>query len=555
MQPDRITRDMTIGEALDSVTQRHARRLALVEGDARVTYRELSERVDHLALALRQMGVKKGDRVVSLLWNEAAFVYLFFAAAKMGATIAPLSPRQRRDHLERLLRELQPKLIVASEKLEVEGGLEGLSEIQGELPSLEHILVTQASGGDGPAFSDLLQPGDDQAFDAPKVDSGDLLAILYTSGTTALGKGVMHSHRSLISPVVASIKLREMWMMRFPTYRLLRRWVRVLFRYGGRLIRAAGGQQVFLSAMLMHTISGLESMLQALLMGDRLVLLPRFHPVHALETVQRERVTVLIGMPMAFAAMLRVSAFERYRLSSLLICGVGAAPCPPELAREIQNRFGCAVHIGFGMTELGGGIAATSLEDAPEQQAETVGRVMPGVEVRVVDEQGHPLPPCCVGELVCRGGGVTLGYFRGEYNQEELRDRQGWFHTGDLATMDEAGYIRIVGRMKDMIIRGGQNIHPANIENQLQAIAGVREAAVVGVPDSLGGEMVWAYIIVEDGAQIGEGQILAHCREHLQAHEIPGQVRLVADFPRTSNGKPQKFELRAMAIEEGGGKP
>jgi fatty-acyl-CoA synthase len=554
MEPERITRDMTIGEALDCVARRHPRRLALVEGEVRITYRQMSERARHLAQSLDRMGIQKGDRIATLLWNEAAFIYLFFATAKIGATIAPLSPRQRRDHLEHLLRELQPKLVVASKRLELEGGLETLREIQRELPCLQNILLTDASEGESLEFNELLEAPTDEGFHAASVDSQDLLAILYTSGTTALGKGVMHSHRSLISPVVASTKLREMWMMRFPTYRLLRRWLRVLFRYGGRLIRAAGRQQVFLSAMMMHTISGLEAMLQALLMGDRLVLLQRFHPVHALESIQRERVTVFIGMPMAYAAMLRVSDFKRYRLSSLLICGVGAAPCPPELAREIQNRFGCAVHIGFGMTELGGGIAATSLEDAREDQAQTVGRAMPGMEIRIVDEEGQPLPPDCVGELVCRGDGVTLGYFGGEYNRGQLRDREGWFHTGDLATMDEAGYIRIVGRVKDMIIRGGQNIYPAKIENQLIAISGVREAAVVGVSDSLGGEMVWAYVIPEDDARIAEEQILAHCRQHLEVHEIPQQVRLVADFPRTSNGKPQKFKLRQMAMEQGGGK-
>ena len=235
--------------------------------------------------------------------------------------------------------------------------------------------------------------------------------------------------------------------MRFiPAPKLLRRWVTVLFRYGFRLLRAAGRQQVMLSTMAIHTISGLTAMLQALLMGDRLVMEPRFHPVRVLQTVEKERVTVLIGAPIAYVAMMKTKDFAKHRLSSLLICGVGSAPCPPELAREIQRRFQCAVHIGFGMTELGGGIAAPGLDDPPERQAETVGRAMPGVEVRVVDDQRHPLPSGAIGELACRIPGRSQGYFLNPRGFDAVVDQEGWLYTGDLAVIDEDGYIRIVGR-------------------------------------------------------------------------------------------------------------
>lgn len=546
-----ITRDMTIGQAFHHVASHHPRRVALVNGEEHISYGQLHDRVRSLAHALRELGVSKGDRIAMLLWSEPAFVYLFFAAAELGAVIAPLPPRLRRAQMEGYLRELEPVLVVTSTDLEVQDGLDALDALRSEMPSLRHILFV-----DAPPFPSGLDlhhmlarhPTGQIPVEAVKPD--DLLAILYTSGTTGQAKGVMHSHRGLISPVVASIKLREMWMTFFPTFRGMKRWLRVLFRYGARLLSAAGRQQVFLSTMAMHTISGLEVILQTLLMGDRLVLMPRFHPVRALEAVQRERVTILIGAPVTYTAMLRVGNFNRYRLSSLLICATGSAPCPPELAREIRRRFRCAVHIGFGMTELGGGIAATSLEDAPDHQTETVGRPMPGMEVKIVDDEGQVLPPGSVGELACRSDGMMLGYFGTSQVPGVVMDEQRWLYTGDLAMIDRDGYVRIVGRKKDLIIRGGQNIYPARIERHLAALPTIREAAVVGVPDALGGESVWAFVIPEGDAALDEREIIAHCRAGLEAHEIPQHVRIVDDFPRSSGGKPQKHELRKLAIEE-----
>ena len=231
-------------------------------------------------------------------------------------------------------------------------------------------------------------------------------------------------------------------------------------------------------------------MLQALLMGDQLVMVPRFHPVRYLETIERERVTVLIGMPLAFRAMISINDFERYRTSSLIICGVGSAPCPPELARDIRKKFECAVHIGFGLTETGGGISSTELEDSEEIQAETVGQPMPGMEIRIVNESRQPLPVGSVGELACRSESLMMGFYGDDGNRNAVVDEQGWFYTGDMAVMDKKGYLRIVGRKKDMIIRGGQNIYPARIENTLAEMEGVSEAAVVGIPDPLLGESV-----------------------------------------------------------------
>jgi fatty-acyl-CoA synthase len=541
---------MTLGEALEFVAGRFPKRVAMIADGKRISYRQLLQRSQALAANLHELGIRKGDRIATLMWGMPDFIYLFFSSAMLGAAIAPLPPRMRRAQMESFLRELEPILVLASNTLEIPDGLEALGVLQREMPSLRYAFVSEETSGTSQTFRDMLQPPSGVEPIRSQVQPQDLAAILYTSGTTGRPKGIMHSHRGLVGPVVASIKLREMWMSFWPTFRRLKRWARVLVRYGARLLRAAGRPQTMLSTMAIHTISGLEAMLQALLMGDRLVLQPRFHPVHVLEAIEKEKVTVLIGPPLTYLTMLHVSDFDRYRLSSLVICATGSAPCAPDLAKEIQDRFGGALHIGFGMTELGGGIAATSLEDPADRQAHTVGQPMPGMEVRIVDDQHQPLPPNTVGELACRSETLMMGYFGDRQESGELVDDHGWLYTGDLATMDEQGYIRIVGRKKDLIIRGGQNIYPSKIERVLTALDGIGEAAVVGVPDTLLGESVWAFVIPDSEVQPNTEQIMEHCRSKLEVHEIPQRIRIVDDFPRTSTAKPKKIELRKMALEE-----
>ncbi|MGC8874424.1 MAG: class I adenylate-forming enzyme family protein, partial [Chloroflexia bacterium] len=297
--------------------------------------------------------------------------------------------------------------------------------------------------------------------------------------------------------------------------------------------------------------------LQGLLMGDRLVVMPRFHPREALRLVEQERVTILIAVPLAYQVMLSILEQERYDTSSLLICATGAAPCPPHLARAIRERFGCAVHIGFGATETAGGIAATSVADSDARQVETVGKPMPGVEVRIVDDERRPLPPGQIGELACRYNGLMLGYYRNPEQTAEVIDEEGWYYTGDLAWMDEQGYLRIVGRKKDVIIRGGQNIYPAKIEAHLLSHPKIREAAVVGVPGVLGEESIWAFVRLQEGAQMTATEVLDHCRAALEPAEVPSQVRFVEELPQGEPGKPQKFLLQQAALAElqGGQKP
>lgn len=530
-----LTLQMTMDQALRRVTENRPNQEAVICGNLRLTYGQFQKRIDQVANFLAHMGVGKGDRVVLMLPPGPDYLVLFFAIAQRGAVVVPVDPTLRPQRVLQILGQVSPARMVVAEPLS--------GEFTAGLPVGIEVHLTDEFL---PERIPDLPPAP-----PPEVTPGDLLAILYTSGTTGVPKGAMHTHRSLIAPVVASLKLRELWIKR-PSLIQLPKMGRALLRYKQRLLRAAGRPQIFLSTTGYHNTTGIEVFLQALLMGDTLVIQPHFNPVEALELIQRERVTVLVAVPTALAVMLRVENFDQYDLSSLLICGTGAAPCPPDLAREIQRRFKCALHIGFGATEIGGGIAAPHIGDSPEVQAETVGRPLPGIEVRIVDEAGNPLPPGQVGELWVRGEGVMMGYWGAPDLTEQVLDPEGWYHTGDMAVMDERGYLRIVGRKKDMIIRGGRNIFPEEIERFLVTHPGVREVAVVGVPGRFGDEEIWAFVIPEPGHHPAPQELREYCRGKLEPYQIPQVVRIVEDFPRASTGKPQKFRLRELAMQERG---
>jgi fatty-acyl-CoA synthase len=307
---------------------------------------------------------------------------------------------------------------------------------------------------------------------------------------------------------------------------------------------------VFLSTVGWHAITGIEVMLQALIMGDTIVVQPTFHPRQTMELIQKEKVTILVAIPTAYQAILSLEDFKSFDTSSMLIAGTGAMPCPPELGRQIQERFGCALHIGFGSTEVAGGIAIPSIGDSNERQATTVGKPLPGVQVKIVDEVGNELPVGQVGELMVRGDMIMLGYFRAPEVTSSVIDNDGWYAMGDLGKLDEKGYLHIMGRKKDLIIRSGQNIYPAEIEAYLITHPAIQEAAVVGIPSPVSGEEVWVFIIAKPGVELTARQVLDFCRKELEPYKIPNQVRFVDDFPRTEIGKPQKYLLRENIMVE-----
>ncbi len=556
-----LTSNMTMYEAICQVAEPRRKQLAMVCGETRFTYGQLMNRTHRLAMGMQAKGVRKGDRVVVLLSPGSDFACLFFAVAEIGAVFVPLNPQLRSRTVGQILPDAEPVMLVCENSPD---------ELEVALPpGLKHIVLAREAGDSTPSqpppkteeqvfrgginsvsmYGELVEVGDPNARPAETITPEDLLALLYTSGTTGVPKGTMHSHRSLIAPVAASLKIRDLWLKRL-TLKSIGQTARALARYKTRLLRVAGRPQVFLSTVGWHSITGIEVMLQALLMGDTLVVIPHFHPRQAMELIQNEKVTIVVAIPTAYQAILSLEDFDKYDTSRLLICGTGAMPVPPELGRRIQEKFHCALHIGFGSTEMGGGVAIPDISDSRELQATTVGKPLPGVEIKIVDEARHILPSGQVGELWCRGEMVMQGYYRAPQATSDVIDQDGWYNTGDLARLDERGYLHIMGRKKDMIIRSGQNIYPAEIEAYLVTHPGIREAAVIGVPSDVSGEEVWAFVIPEPGVELTARQVLDYCRKELEAFRIPNQVRIVDDFPRTEIGKPQKYLLKAGIMAE-----
>jgi acyl-CoA synthetase (AMP-forming)/AMP-acid ligase II len=532
----------TMIDALRMVVEGRPDQEVFVCGQTRLTNRQLLASVDSLARGLADLGVRKGDRVAALLPPGPEYVSFFFAAAELGAVIVPLNPELSERTLSDILADAAPTTLVTMRPVD--------DALVRKAPGLRHVLDAGVQRGGTPLASVMAAgPAD---FAPPAVAPDDLLALLYTSGTTGRPKATMHTHSSLIAPVVASLKVRELWL-RPSSLKILVDAAKALARYRSRMLRSVGKPQTIMTTMGWHTITGLHVMLQGLLMGDRLAVLPRFHPHEALELVQRERVTVLVAVPTAYQAILALPDLSRYDTSSLFVCATGGAACPPALAREIRRRFKCALYNGFGMTEMGGGVSVSGLADSDDQQAETVGHPMPGVEVRIVDGQRRDLPGGGVGELAVRGEGVMRGYYRAPELTAAVLDAEGWLYTGDMARIDDEGYLHIVGRKKDVIVRGGQNIYPAEIEHHLETHPLIEKAAVVGVPSVVGGESVWAFVRLKGDARMTAREVLDHCRGRLEIYKIPSQVRFVSELPEGEMGKLQKYKLRAAALQEAAG--
>jgi fatty-acyl-CoA synthase len=534
-----INTNMTLYEALFNIAEERPKQVSIIIGDERITYAQVIEHVDKLARYLLQKGIKKGDKILALLPSGPMFAYSFFAVAKIGAVLVPLNPQTRPRSLRITVQETQPELAILENQLE---------EIQ-EDPSLVSCSILYSND-----LQKILQDPPPELItgeDIKPVDvkPTDLHVILYTSGTTGAPKGVMHTHKSLIAPVLATTKVRERWMSKIDL-KWFGRSVKALARYRMRLLRVAGKPMTFLSTASWHGMTGLEVMLQGFLMGDRLVVMTHFHPREALRLIEKEKVTIFVAVPMMLRMVLKVYQQEKFDVSSLLVCAAGGAPCPPILAKELQKAFGCAIYIGFGTTETGGGVSVSGMDDSVEKQTTTIGMPLIDTEVKIVDENNNPLPPGRVGELVTRSDGIMIGYFQAPEATEQVIDKDGWYYTGDMAVVDDKGYIKIVGRKKDMIIRGGQNVYPAEVEAFLATYPKVQESAVFGIPSEISGETVCAYIIPKENTQIETQEILDYCRSELEVYKIPSIFRFVEEFPRSENGKPQKYKMRQELINE-----
>ena len=513
--------DLTVGDALRDAAAQAPRTTALVQGAVdlaarrRWSYAELLEASERAARALLGR-FAPGDRVAVWANNIPEWVILELAAGLAGITIVTVNPALRPQELAYVLGQSQADGIFLIPAYRASPMAEMVQQVRRDLPALREVV----SFADWDAFCAEAAPG--RAL--PVVSPDAAAQIQYTSGTTGFPKGAVLHHRG----VVNNARL-----------------------YTARL--GLGRGSVFLSAMpLFHTAGCVMSVLGAAVTRGTLILPPYFDPGLMLELVAAERPGILLGAPTMFIMMLDHPDLATTDISSVRQLLTGGAVVPPALAGRVEAEFGAPLSIVFAQTEASPVITQTAPQDTAEDRAHTLGRPLPQTEVKIVDPaSGQTVAPGVIGELCTRGYHVMTGYFRDPDKTAAAIDADGWLHTGDLASMDERGYCQIGGRLKDMIIRGGENIYPREIEQVLFEHPTVADVAVVGVPDAKWGEQVAAFVRPAPGRTPDPAELFAYCREHLAPHKTPRYWTVLEEFPQTPSGKIQKFVLRERFVAQG----
>jgi acyl-CoA synthetase (AMP-forming)/AMP-acid ligase II len=513
--------DLTVGEALRDATAETPHAIALVEGAADPAARRSWSYAKLLAASERAARAllgrfAPGERVAVWANNIPEWVILEFAAGLAGITIVTVNPALRPQELAYVLDQSQADGIFLVPAYRASPMAEMLQQVRRDLPALREVI----SFTDWEAFCAEAPP--DRPL--PVVSPDAPAQIQYTSGTTGFPKGAVLHHRGIVN-----------------NSRL----------YTARL--GLGPGNVFLSAMpLFHTAGCVMSVLGAVVTCGTLVLPPYFDPGLMLDLIAAERPASLLGVPTMLIGMLDNPGFtpDRHAIGTAVI--TGGAVIPPALVGRVEAAFGAPMSIVFAQTEASPVITQTSPHDAAEDRAHTLGWPLPQTEVKIVDPaSGQTVAPGVIGELCTRGYHVMTGYFRDAEKTAAAIDTDGWLHTGDLASMDERGYCRIGGRLKDMIIRGGENIYPREIEQVLFEHPAVADVAVVGVPDPKWGEQVAAFVRPAPGQTPDPGELFAYCREHLAPHKTPRYWTVLEEFPQTPSGKIQKFVLRERFLAQG----
>jgi fatty-acyl-CoA synthase len=517
----------TIGASLDRAVERYPSRDALVvrHQALRYTYAELGAAVDRVARGLIALGLERGDRLGIWAPNCAEWVLVQFATAKLGVILVNINPAYRTSELEYALRHSGCRALVAAQSFKTSNYRAMVDEVSPRLRELEHVVYL-----DSPDWLELLDGGqeageDELAERTVALDFDDPINIQYTSGTTGFPKGATLSHHNILN--------------------------------NGFFVAQGCGytevDRVCLPVPFYHCFGMVLGNLACVTQGAAIVVpSPAFEPGAVLETVEAERCTSLYGVPTMFIAELEHPDFERFDLTSLRTGIMAGSPCPIEVMKRVIERMHMSeVTICYGMTETSPVSTQTAADDPLAKRVGTVGRVHPHVEVKVVDaDTGRTTPRGEAGELLTRGYSVMIGYWNDLERTAEAIDKHGWMHTGDLATMDADGYVNIVGRSKDMIIRGGENIYPREVEEFLHGHPEIVDVAVVGVPDRKYGEDILAWVKLREAAQLDEDDVREYCRGQIAHFKVPRYVKFVDELPMTVTGKVQKFKIREAAIAE-----
>jgi len=515
---------MDLGELPRRNARRYPESLCLAEGNRRHTFRAFNERINRLANGLLQLDVRKGDRVAVLLSNCSAYVETYFALAKIGAIIVPLNTRLNPREYVQYFRITSPSILITGEQFR-----DAATEIRPYLGSATHVILVGADEDEASIPYDTLLSNSSPSEPVVDVSENDVAAIFFTSGTTGFPKGAMWTHRNVLEQMV---NLQ----------------VDLPFSKDDRGL---------IVLPMFHGPVTIPVLHQLFYMGGSVVVYPYLHfdPEPFLETIRQERVTCTFIVPTMLVQLVNYPQIHLYRepIAQLKQIKYAASPASARVLKRAIELFGPILTQGYGSTETVGGVSFLSKEDHVdgedlERKLRSCGKEYINVHIKIVDAQGAEVPPGTVGEILVKSDKNFAGYWEMTEETNEVL-KGGWLHTADLGMFDEGRYLHLVDRKKDMIISGGENIYPAEIERVINGHVKVKESAVVGIPDLIWGEAVKAFVVLKDGEKATAGEIIDCCRAHLASFKKPRYVEFVDELPKNSLGKVLKHELRARHAE------
>lgn len=537
--------DKTIGQALTEAAQSYAERTALVvrHQSIRWSYQELNEKANDLAAGLLAMGFRQGDRIGVWAPNCAEWIVAQYATAKAGIIQVNINPAYRTHELEYVLNKVSCKGLITAAQFKSSDYIDMLYQLAPELKTAE---PGQLESEKLPHLKSLIRLGEEKSegfFNyseistmanqdyrdqleqiAQALNPHDPINIQFTSGTTGSPKGATLTHRNILNNGY----------------------------FTGRAMKFTEQDILCIPVPLYHCFGMVMGSLNCVVHGACMVFAnDGFDPETTLSAIQEEKCTALFGVPTMFIAELDYEDFNKFDMSSLRTGCMAGASCPIEVMKKVFSDMNMSeVTIAYGMTETSPVSFQSSTDDPIDRRVSTVGRVHPHVEVKIVDEEGDTVARGEKGEFCTRGYSVMKGYWGDDERTAEAIDEEGWMHTGDLAILDDEGYCNIVGRVKDMVIRGGENVYPREIEEFLYAHEKIQDVAVFGVPDEKYGEEICAWIALKAGEQSSEEEMKAFCKGQIAHYKVPRYVRFVEEFPMTVTGKLQKFIMREKMMEE-----
>ena len=544
MEKKETLREVTLGTILDETVSKYPNNdfIVYVDRDFRLTYRQFADVVDEVAMGLMALGVKKGEKVAIWATNVPFWVVLQFATAKIGAVLLTVNTNYKTAELEYLLQQSESENLFLIDGYQDTDYINTVYDLVPELktqqrgslnskkfPHLKRVCFLGLEKHRGMytipeirAMKTMVSP---EAYQARQdtLDPHDVVNMQYTSGTTGFPKGVMLSHYNIGN--------NGFWI--------------------GKKQQLSERDRICLPVPLFHCFGCVLGVLAAVNHGSAMVILESFDPLQVMASVEEEKCTALYGVPTMFIAVLEHKLFNKFDFSTLRTGIMAGSNCPVEVMRKVIEKMNMSeVTICYGLTENSPVMTQTQIGDDIRKQTETVGKALPHVEVKVVDLETHEiLPPNTQGEVCCRGYSVMKGYYNQPDATSSAIDADGWLHTGDLGVLDEEGYLTITGRYKDMIIRGGENIYPKEIEEYLYQMEGIQDIQVAAVPSEKYGEEVGAFIIRKQGSEIEESDIKDFCRGKISRFKIPRYVTFVDGYPMTASGKIQKFKLTENAVK------